>query len=273
MTSNIRVSEIFESVQGEGPKTGVPTTFLRLAGCNFKCSGWGVETTLPDGKVVVGCDSPHSVFPQIFTQPRNSSMLSTDELLSRIPTWPENICLTGGEPLLQWNRISTAVSKFIQRGQKVEIFTNGSLLAPCRGSKGSQNVDESRFGFGSPVANSYSDRYDLTYVMDFKLPSSGEYGKFNYKNFRSLYTQDAVKFVVGDRDDFNIATDLIEEWKSEFRGTWYMGVVWQKLDPRELIEWMLKDGHSGRRNVRLNLQTQSLMDMDETERTAYAKHA
>ena len=241
---HIRISEIFESVQGEGPKTGIPTTFVRTAGCTMRCSGWGVETTLPSGKVVVGCDSPHSVFPELFNQPGGSLWLSPSEVLGRVPVWPKNVCVTGGEPLLQWKTLSTVVDALLYRGQSVEIFTNGSLLAP------------SPMRMCSP----------MTYVMDFKLPSSGEYGKFNTANFARMAENDCIKFVVGDRNDFKVAIETIEEHGRGFKGTWLLGPVWQKLDPHELIRWILKDGHSHKRRIRLSLQTQSLIGADEAER-------
>lgn len=249
--SKIRISECFTSVQGEGPKVGEPTTFLRTAGCNLRCPGWGIRTELPDGEVVVGCDSPHSVFPQIFNQPGNSQMLTVDELLKKIPEYPRNICLTGGEPLLQWSSLEPLVDQLIERGHKIEVFTNGTQRAVWRESK------------------SYNRTYGLTYVMDYKLPSSGEYGKFHLDNFKLLHGYDAIKFVVGDRHDYETAKRDIENCLGEvfLKPILFMGVVWQKLEPTELIAWILED----RLRVRLNLQTQSLLKMDESERTAFAK--
>jgi 7-carboxy-7-deazaguanine synthase len=257
-STRIRISEIFETVQGEGPRVGTPTTFVRTAGCNFRCPGWGVRTRLPSGEEVVGCDSPHSVFPELYNQPGGSHWLSPDQLLERVPKWPTNICLTGGEPLLQWKSLSTVVDGWLHRGHTVEIFTNGSLRAPT--------------GRVWLAMERKPSKDKLTYVMDHKLPSSGEHGKFNPDNFEQLTVNDCVKFVIQDWNDFEVATDTIESRRKEFAGTWLMGVVWGKLDPKELISWILADGRTGRRNVRLNLQTQSMLGMDELERTAYAKH-
>lgn len=241
----IRVSEVFASVQGEGPKTGIATTFLRTAGCNLTCPGWGVRTTLPSGKEVVGCDSPHSVFPEIFNQPGQSQLLTAEELLEKIPAYPRNICLTGGEPLLQFKRIEPVLKELIARWHKIEVFTNGTQRAVWRDSE--------------------SLNYNLTYVMDYKLPSSGEYGKFDSENFILLKSVDAIKFVIGDRFDYERARQIVQTIPTQ--AELFMGVVWQKLDPTELIGWMLED----ELDVRLNLQTQSLMGMDTEERTAFAK--
>lgn len=268
MGAEVRVSEVFASVQGEGPNTGIATTFLRLAGCNLQCPGWGVETTLPNGEVVTGCDSPHSVFPQIYRQPGQSALMEPEELLSKIPESPRNICLTGGEPLLQWKRVEPVVEGLLLRGQTVEVFTNGTIKVPNFVVGGDGRTD---FLWKRP-----------TFVMDYKPPSSGEFGKFKEENFSLLRPPDSVKFVIGDRNDYEVCREVVREWTTEdgfvydgevssdrkFPGQWWMGVVFERLDPRELIGWMLEDKLD---NVRLNLQVQSLMKMDDTERTAYAK--
>jgi len=249
----IRISELFLSTQGEGPKVGQPTLFLRTAGCNLTCSGWGVVTELPNGETVTGCDSPHSVFPQIFNQPGNSSLLTADELLEKIPYYPQNICLTGGEPLLQLTRLRPVIRELLERGQDIEVFTNGTQVTPG---------DE--FLLDMPRS---SPPGVISYVMDYKLESSGEGGKFKTQNFRLLNPRDSIKFVIGTRGDYFEAREVVRDYHTVFEGTFFMGVVWQKLDPQELISWMLED----RLEVRLNLQTQSLLGVDESERTAFAK--
>src|SRR5690606_41011242 len=50
---------------------------------------------------------------------------------------------------------------------------------------------------------------NVTVVMDFKLPGSGEFGSFNFDNLQWLQEKDAVKFVVKDRHDFETAVDLL----------------------------------------------------------------
>ena len=229
---------------------GTPTLFIRTANCNHRCPGWGVKTTLPDGREVTGCDSPHSVFPEIFRLPGNSSLHSSESLIELIPEYPRNICLTGGEPLLQWKRVAPAISQLLQRGQTVEVFTNGSLLAPYKTSLVEEIIPRG-------IRRWYND---LTYVMDFKPPSSGEFGKFNSKNFSQLDSTDSIKFVIGDRGDYNVAKSVVQEHR-DFKGTWWMGVVFNRLDPQVLIKWILED----QLDVRLNLQTQSLMKSESGE--------
>lgn len=247
--SKVRLSEVFVTVQGEGPKTGVPTTFVRTAGCSMRCEGWGVTTTLPNGKVVTGCDSPHSVFPEIYLQPGGSTFLQPEEIVDRLPEWVENICLTGGEPLLQARQLTPFVELATSRGFEVEVFTNGSVVVP-------EGV--------------WRENDSITYVMDYKPSWSGEGGKFRKENFSLLTERDCIKFVCKNRDDYEEACRVMGE-NPGFRGKWLVGVVFGVLSPVTLISWLVKDQLP---NTNLNLQTQGLMEeegtgetFDEAERT------
>jgi len=123
--AQIKVAELFYSIQGEGRHMGVPSVFLRTFGCNFTCGGFG----LPSGQisdernkidaeaiknykdlplVSTGCDSYASWDPRF---KHLSPVLSTDSLAESITdilpfkTWrEEHLVITGGEPLLGWQR-------------------------------------------------------------------------------------------------------------------------------------------------------------------------
>jgi organic radical activating enzyme len=127
--SKIKVSELFYSVQGEGRYTGVPSVFLRTFGCNFTCDGFGMSrgeksleriqvafahgnTPYKDYKelplVSTGCDSYASWDPAF---KELSPVLTTDAIVNRIieilphNEWrDEHLVITGGEPLLGWQR-------------------------------------------------------------------------------------------------------------------------------------------------------------------------
>lgn len=74
----MRVSEIFTSLQGEGKYTGFPTTFIRVAGCPFKCKYCDTEYAKTEGKKV----SLDRIMREVFRRGN------------------QHICITGGEPLL-----------------------------------------------------------------------------------------------------------------------------------------------------------------------------
>lgn len=125
--SKIKIAELFYSIQGEGRYMGVPSVFLRTFGCNFKCAGFG----MPRGElspevddiaevvhmfnkyeelplVSTGCDSYASWDPRFKNL---SPMLTSDAIVDRImeilphKEWRnEHLVITGGEPLLGWQR-------------------------------------------------------------------------------------------------------------------------------------------------------------------------
>lgn len=102
---SLRVIEIVSSLQGEGKFTGYPTTFVRLAGCNLKCSF---------------CDTPT----------KGGKKMSVDTVASYIHRMGNmHVCITGGEPLLQDNCYTLAYD-LTNKGYHVTIETNGSIPIP-----------------------------------------------------------------------------------------------------------------------------------------------
>lgn len=125
--SKIKVSELFYSIQGEGRYMGVPSVFLRTFGCNFRCGGFG----MPEGKisdeaskvaerahefkfyhelplVSTGCDSYaswHPAFKHLSDKYDVDTIAETIVELLPAKKWQdEHLVITGGEPLLGWQR-------------------------------------------------------------------------------------------------------------------------------------------------------------------------
>lgn len=102
--SQLNVNEIFYSIAGEGARTGVPSIFIRLAGCDLACSF---------------CD----------TEFASRSEMSVDDILQYIARWPCRwIVWTGGEPMLQLTGF--IVTYFKEKGYKQAIETNGNHPVP-----------------------------------------------------------------------------------------------------------------------------------------------
>ncbi len=125
--SKIKVAELFYSIQGEGRYMGVPSIFLRTFGCNFTCDGFGmppgeksnernlVAVNIDQYKnykelplVSTGCDSYASWDPRF---KHLSPLIDTDSLADSIvdllpyKQWEdEHLVITGGEPLLGWQK-------------------------------------------------------------------------------------------------------------------------------------------------------------------------
>ena len=149
--SHLKVSELFYSIQGEGRYMGVPSVFLRTYGCNFTCGGFG----MPKGEmsserdviaikaedytdykslplVSTGCDSYASWDPRFkHLSPVLSTVSIVDSILTILPhgRWmDEHLVITGGEPLLGWQRAyPDLLSNEKMRGLKEITFeTNGT---------------------------------------------------------------------------------------------------------------------------------------------------
>ena len=111
--AGLQVIEIFDSLQGEGFWTGVPMTFVRLAGCNAPALGLDC---------VRWCDTPESWAPE------PGAGLEPAEICERVHL--PRLCLTGGEPLVQSEGVGALVAEARYRGIKVHLETNGTVAPP-----------------------------------------------------------------------------------------------------------------------------------------------
>lgn len=224
----MRLSEIYQSVQGEGPRTGVPTTFIRFGGCNLRCPGWG-KGLLPDGTEVAGCDTVFAVYPE--WRPHWEQVTPYD-ILERVPVHPRNICITGGEPFTQPSGdLSELVTQLYTKVHTIDIFTNGSR-------------DLTKFKWATEFD-------DISLIMDYKLPGSGEYGSFQEINLTVLRDKDVLKFVCKDREDFDTAKAVIRQYGYRIKSQIYFTPVWGELDPEVLAGWVTNDAPG----TRMALQT------------------
>jgi 7-carboxy-7-deazaguanine synthase len=111
----LRVSELFESVQGEGPSAGAPCVFLRLAHCNLRC-GW--------------CDTKYSWDFRNYSIDAETRVESVEEVARRIAaTGLPRLVLTGGEPLIQAPALGELLAR-LSADLLVEVETNGTLEPP-----------------------------------------------------------------------------------------------------------------------------------------------
>ena len=202
----MRIIEVFHSVQGEGPLTGVRTSFVRTARCNLRCA-W--------------CDTTYSFGPGA---ERSISSLVREVASHRT----KNVCLTGGEPLLQSESVDL-VRELSDRGLTTVIETGGSL--------------DVRPYLGIP-------RVILS--VDVKCPSSQMDRKNRWSNLGLLREQDVMKFVIADRRDYLYARRVLQ--KHSGPATVVFQPVWGS-DAGRLADWVLKD----RLDVRVMLQEHKVL--------------
>jgi 7-carboxy-7-deazaguanine synthase len=216
------ITEIFKSIQGEGTRAGLPCIFVRLTGCNLRCT-W--------------CDTAYAF--------HGGTKMSVEEVLSRVDELAGRcsdeaasrakiplVELTGGEPLLQ-EEIYPLAEKLIGAGYTVMIETSGER---------------------------YIGRLprEVIKIVDVKCPDSGEPDTFEMKNLEALSREDEVKFVLSTRRDYEFAREFtrVHRLSERVKQVLFSPVFedpqgkWPGLEPRTLVEWILADGLP----VRLGLQ-------------------
>ena len=217
----LRLSEHFVSPQGEGPRTGVLTQFVRFAGCNMRCPLWP-------------CDTPYAIDPAIWrhdSYKRTPDQLFTDCYDQMQETGSRMINLTGGEPFMQDN---DALEQFISRldySYTIECFSNGSYRYPVWAL----------------------DR--IHFVMDWKLNGSGEAETQRVNrtfNARQLQNKDAIKFVVTDEADLYEALDVWDMLQQDTRAEFWVGAAWDRFEPADIVEFVKAHKLPWRLNVQIH---------------------
>jgi organic radical activating enzyme len=237
--SKIKIAELFYSVQGEGRYMGVPSVFLRTFGCNFKCSGFG----MPRGEmsteaediaevsymfanyehlplVSTGCDSYASWHPEFkHLSPMLTSEAITDRIMEILPfeEWKdEHLVITGGEPLLGWQRAYPDLlnNPKMKALKEITFETNGT-------QKLTPEFKEYLRKWNSEVGK------ELTFSVSAKLPCSGEKWEeailpevvCEYEEVGTAY----LKFVIATEEDRDYALKAASEYRAAgFKGHVYL---------------------------------------------------
>ena len=144
---------------------GIPTYFIRTAGCNLRCD-WCDTAYAQDGGIE----------------------MTVDEIMEIVDD-TENICITGGEPMLQKD-IPELLERLLSAGKRIVVETNGSVDI-------------------SPIPK--DERIIVS--LDVKCPSSGMSEKNLLSNLMHIGKKDQLKFVIGDQVDLSYAIRFIRENK------------------------------------------------------------
>ena len=265
--SKIKIAELFYSIQGEGRYMGVPSVFLRTFGCNFKCAGFGMTRgelsneaenidpslyteykSLP--LVSTGCDSYASWDPRF---KHLSPVLSTDSIADAIvDTLPykewrnEHLVITGGEPLLGWQRAYPDLLDHpkMRSLRELTFETNGT--------------QELSLEFKEYLKNWQWDHEknltrEITFSVSAKLPCSGEKWEDAIcpeivKSYQDIGANVYLKFVIATEQDFADAECAIGAYRAAgFTGHVYLMPVGgvesvYSLNNRTVAELAMKHG-------------------------------
>ena len=110
----MKVSEIFHSIQGEGPNAGKPAVFLRMALCNLTCE-W--------------CDTKYTWDWKAYDYEKEVKEMNDDEVKTKILQFDtRHLVLTGGEPMLQQKHLLPLLRSLKETGFYIEVETNGTVI-------------------------------------------------------------------------------------------------------------------------------------------------
>lgn len=227
--SKIKVAELFYSLQGEGQYLGTPSIFLRVFGCNFQCAGFSMPRgQLSEERLAVdpalyskyddlplvhtGCDSYASWDPRF---KKLSPMLEVSAIVDSIQellpdgifSEDKHLILTGGEPLLGWQKSYIELFEEIKKREMdlrhITFETNGT-----------QEINDD-------LANYLSENgIFTTFSISSKLPSSGESWEDAIKpdvinNYMEKVwnSQGYFKWVVSNQDDYDDVVRAVYAYK------------------------------------------------------------
>ena len=155
---------------------------------------------------------------------------SIEEIISEVKKFNCNLVeITGGEPLFQ-NECVDLMKRLCDDGFEVMLETGGSL--PIK------DIDKR-----------------VMIIMDLKCPSSKMMKKNLYKNLDFIKPNDEIKFVIGNHEDYEWAKEIINKYNLTEKYSLLFSVVFGKLEPVQLVEWILED----KLKVRYQLQMHKII--------------
>ncbi len=202
----LQVNEIFYSLQGESTYAGLPCIFVRLTGCNLRCK-W--------------CDTTYSFY--------KGETLNSSQIVENIKSYKcKLIEFTGGEPMLNYPKISSIILELLDEDYTILLETNGTISL--------KDVDRK-----------------VVKIVDYKTISSGESGKFLLENLQYLNSKDQIKCVISTREDFDDVVDFYNRNRDKISCEILISKVGNsELDHQEIAELIVNVGISFRYQVQLH---------------------
>ena len=211
--------EIYKSVQGESSFAGRPCIFVRLAGCNLRCS-W--------------CDSEYT-----FT---GGYKLSENEVVEEIAKLApvKLIEFTGGEPLLQERELVPLMERLLRDGYELMIETSGERPVENVPKSVHKIIDVKCPGSGEAGRFRMTNLASLTERDEVKFVITN---RDDYEYARDFIRNNALEGRAGGI----LLSPAFSKTPSPERTTQNC-----LLDPRELVEWMLADGLDARLSLQIH---------------------
>ncbi len=201
---SLKINEIFHSIQGESSYVGVPTVFVRTTACNLRCTY---------------CDTTYAYY--------EGEHQDLSQILDRVRSFgAPNVCITGGEPLLQ-KQVLPLMTSLCDEGYKVSLETSGSLSCA--------EVDP---------------RVKL--VLDVKTPDSGAADSFDLKNLLITNPDIEFKFVICSERDFDWSENFCRQYLIFEKFMVLYSPSYRNVEPRWLAEKILQKKSTARLHLQLH---------------------
>ena len=198
----LKVNEIYKSIQGESTFSGLPCIFIRLTFCNLRCSYCDTEYAFHEG-----------------------TDMQISNIIKKVNELNCNLVeVTGGEPLVQ-DACIDLLESLISNGNKILIETGGALTIEKIPTQ-------------------------VTIILDIKCPSSDMCDKNLWSNIDLIKKTDEIKFVIGDKKDYEWSKNIIKEYNLLNKCKVLFSPVYNKIESKEMVEWILED------NLNVRFQTQ-----------------
>ena len=212
----MKVSEIFVSIEGEGIRTGLAAVFVRLFGCNLRCSY---------------CDSMYAVEGNDYTQ------MSVEEVVAAIQkTGIRHVTLTGGEPLIHpgaWELLQILSDS----GYQVNVETNGTIA--CDGLYSRKNLPNVFYTMDWKCKSS-----GMTHQM--KMENLATLDKHDVLKF-------VVGSVDDLQEASSVVAELVQLLPQNMPQI-FISPIFGKLENEKIVEWMLSDKTMLQNNARFQVQ-------------------
>jgi len=216
----MQITEIFKSIQGESTHAGLLCVFVRLTGCNLRCS-W--------------CDSEYT-----FTGGHRMSLEEVIEEVEHLSPGRGLVEITGGEPMLQEREVVPLMQHLLDEGYTVLLETSGERPLQ-RVPKGVVKILD--------VKCPNSGEPDTFYMENLEILEPGDEVKFVLSDRADYeFARDFVaRYHLAGRVNAVLFSPAFSKEASGSRDTSHC-----LLDPRELAEWMLADNVPARLGLQLH---------------------
>jgi 7-carboxy-7-deazaguanine synthase len=239
----MQITEIYKSLQGESTHAGLPCVFVRLTGCNLRCTWCDSEFSFYGGRKMTIDEVLAEVSRLSPSCGAGTPFDSLHSLRAGSARHGPLVEITGGEPMLQERGVVPLMERLLEAGYQVLLETSGER----------------------PLARVPKP---VIKIVDVKCPHSGAPDTLAAENLDSLQPHDEIKFVLADRTDYEYARAFVG--RHELAGRVHailFSPAFRKdasgsrdtshclLDPQQLAEWIVADDLP----VRLSLQIHKLI--------------